>query len=212
MKLIAALLLVIAPAFLAAQSPNDVGIPAPASGTIDFESIRGTGTGSGSFDGTEATMSPRFFRGAVIGEPCEEFASGDFQFQTVDFLTDGSGVLDVTFDPGESCDTGIYVTFHEAPFNPADICQGYVWAFGSSNPFSESFTVPADTEMQMVVSAVFANAPDLECGEYTYGIQGIGDPPPAQPALAVPTMSHYALLLLGLMLGLFGLAVVRQQS
>ncbi len=156
-------------------------------------------------------MSPRFFRPGVAGDPCGEFASGNFQYQTVDFLTDASGTLDVNFDPGESCGTGIYVTFHTADFNPANICEGFVWSVGSSFAFTESFAVPPNTDMQMVVSGV-PNAPGLVCGVYTYDIQGTGTAGvPLGPVNPIPTLGYFGLALLGLMLGLLGLVVVRQQ-
>lgn len=138
--------------------------------------------GSASFTGTEPVMSPRFFRSGVPGDPCQTFSSGNFQYVPVPMFSDASGSATANFDPG-TCSSGIFVTFHTAPFNPADICQNFVWSFGSSAAFSETFTVPANTELTMVISGV-ANAPGVVCGPATYSVSGV-NPPGGDLTLAV---------------------------
>ncbi len=154
--------------------------------------------GTGSMTGSEATMSPRFFRSGTPGDACSTFSSGNFQYIEYPFYTDGSGSLTVNFDP-QSCGTGVFVTFHTQPFNPADICQNYVWSFGSSQLFSETFSVPASTYMTMVVSGV-ANAPGAVCGPFAYEIIGDGSP------ASVPVLGPAGLMVFVSLLGLVGAA------
>lgn len=162
-----AILLLMLPALALAQAPNDAGItPAGTFSGVTPRDVNGTIT----FDGTEPTMSPRFFRSGVPGDPCAEFSSGAFQYQQVEFTSDAGGQLTVDFDPGV-CATNIFVTFHTPPFNPAGICTGFIWAHGSSEAFNGTFTVPANAPTVMVVSGV-ANAPGVVCGPATYAIQG----------------------------------------
>lgn len=157
-------------------------------------------TGTDSFDGSEATMAPRFFRSGTPGDPCTEFSSGNFQYKTVDFTSDASGQLTVDFDP-QTCGTGIFVTFHQGAgaFNPANICSNFTWAFGSSAAFTgQTFPVPPNSPMTMVVSGV-ANAPGVACGPYSYQIDGTGAAP-----VAAPVMGSMGTVLLASMLGLMG--------
>jgi hypothetical protein len=116
-------------------------------------------------------MVPRFFRSGTPGDACSTFSSGNFQYQTISFKSNNSGQLNVTFDPG-TLGTGIFVTFHTAPFDPTNICNGYVWSYGSSQAFNEQFPVTPNTDMVMVVSGV-ANSPGVVGGPYTYTIDGI---------------------------------------
>lgn len=159
---------IVASAALAAQSANDTGIPVNSTPPV-FKAAPLPGTAS--FTGTEPTMSPRFFRSGTPGDACSTFSSGNFQYQKVEFISDPFGSLTVAFDPG-TCGNGIFVTFHQNSFNPASICDNYVWSFGSSQAFTETFTVPANAPMVMVVSGV-ANAPGVVCGPYTYQITGV---------------------------------------
>jgi len=162
-----AILLLMLPALALAQAPNDAGItPAGTFNGVTPRDVNGTVT----FDGTEPTMSPRFFRSGIPGDPCALFGTGAFQFQEVEFTSDAGGQLTVDFDPG-TCATNIFVTFHTPPFNPASICTGYLWSEGSSIAFNQTFTVPANAPTVMVVSGV-ANAPTVVCGPATYAIQG----------------------------------------
>lgn len=118
-------------------------------------------------------MSPRFFRSGTPGTACSTFSPGNFQYRTIDVLTDASGSMTATFDPG-TCGTGVFVTFHTQPFNPASICTGHLWSFGSSTAFTNrTFTVPASTAASIVVSGV-ATAPGVNCGPYTYTLDGVG--------------------------------------
>ncbi len=161
---LAALLL---PSLAFAQGANDAGVNAPNTFTgITARDVNGTLT----FTGTEATMSPRFFRPGLPGDPCATFGAGNFQYQEVPFTSDASGQLTVDFDPSASCDVNIYVTFHTA-FNPTNICSGFLWAHGSSTAFTGTFPVPANSPVTMVVSGV-PNAPGVVCGPATFSIQG----------------------------------------
>jgi uncharacterized repeat protein (TIGR01451 family) len=171
-KMIAALMLSVAlsPALVMAQHLNDAGrVSASTFAGIDPQGA-GVLAGSGSMTGTEPTMSPRFFRPGLAGEPCGTFSAGEFQYQEVPFFSDAGGSLTASFDP-DTCSTGLYVTFHMAPFNPASICDGFVFSHGSSQLFTETFTVPASSEMVMIVSGV-PNAPSVVCGPFTYSITG----------------------------------------
>jgi len=180
------LITLLAPCALFGQSTNDTGAPS-------FSNFTGftRAAGTDSFDGSEATMSPRFFRSGTPGNSCSEFSSGNFQYRTYEFFTDNSGSLTVNFDPG-TCGSGIFVTFHNTSFNPANICENYVWSHGSSEAFSETFAVTPSQHMVMVVSGV-ANAPGVVCGPYSYEI--IGDALP----ISIPTLGSLgSLILIGL--------------
>ena len=190
------LLAMLVPTVAFAAATNDANVSAISS----FTGITAPAdvNGSVSLDGTEATMSPRFFRSGTPGDPCSEFSTGDFQYKTVDFTSDGSGQLTVDFDPG-TCDTGVFVTFHNAPFNPANICENHVWNDGSSQAYSETFAVTPNTPMQMVVSGV-TNAPGTVCGPATYAIQGAsagGGGTPLAPEIDLPALDKISLLVLG---------------
>ena len=187
------LLAMLVPAMAFAAPTNDANLPTSSS----FTGINALADISGAvnFDGSEATMSPRFFRSGTPGDPCSEFSSGAFQFRTIDFTSDATGQLTVDFDPG-TCDTGIFVTFNNAPFNPANICQNFVYSHGSSDAFSETFAVTPSASMQMVVSAV-ANAPGTVCGPATYSIQGANVGAPLEPQIDLPAMDKFGLLVLG---------------
>jgi hypothetical protein len=152
--------------------------------------------GTGSFDGTESTMSPRFFRSGSPGGPCGPFSSGNFQYQAIDFKTDSSGQLSATFDP-QTLGTSIFVTFHTGIFDPSNICTGYVWSYGSSALFSETFAAPPNTDMVMVVSGV-ANAPNVVGGPYSYELDGVSLTP--IQTTKIPTLSEWAKITLALML------------
>lgn len=151
----------------------------------------GVTNGNVSLNGTEATMSPRFFRSGTPGASCSTFSSGNFQHRTVSFRTDGSGTLAAAVDP-QTCGTGVFVTFHLGNFNPTSICEGHHWSFGSSQAYSTSFTVPPNTDMTMVVSGV-ANAPGVNCGPVAYTLNGTGtiapEPEPEPPAPPEPVPS-----------------------
>ncbi len=154
--------------------------------------------GTGSFSGSESTMSPRFFRSGTPGDACSTFSSGNFQYIEYQFFTDNTGSLTATFDPA-ACGTGVFVTFHTQPFNPANICQNYVWSFGSSQLFTETFPVTPATYMTMVVSGV-ANAPGVTCGPFSYEIIGDGSP------ASVPVLGPAGLMVFVCVLGLVGVA------
>jgi len=164
--------------------------------------------GTDSLTGTESTMSPRFFRSGTPGDACATFSSGNFQYKTYDFNSDGTGQLTVDFDPG-ACGTGIFVTFHEGTFNPASICDNYLWAYGSSQAFTETFTVPTNTAITMVVSGV-ANAPGVVCGPYTWQIDGVSVPVVA--LTIVPTMTEWGIMILSLLLGATAIFYLRRQK
>jgi hypothetical protein len=193
MRRLLVVLLCLVPTVVLAQA-NDVGkaplgtIPAPA-GFPDAAS-----SGSMSFTGAEATMSPRLFRPGAPHTTCSTTGSGNYQYRTVAFTSDGSGSLTLTIDPG-SCLSGnyIYPAFYTS-FNPADICAGFVWAPGSSPDTGTTyapFTVTPSTPMVMVVGASNTNAPGVVCGPITYSIAG---------TTGVPTMGQWALILLAMVL------------
>lgn len=116
-------------------------------------------------------MSPRFFRPGDPGEACSTFSAGNFQYRTYPVRTTGN-TLTASFNNG-ACGTDIYVTFHESGFDPANICSGYVWAYGSSVDFSaQTFSVTPNTNMLMVVSAVNSN---VACGPYSWEISGVAN-------------------------------------
>jgi hypothetical protein len=193
---------------------NDAGIT-PVSRAPDFNQIRAV-SGTGSFTGAEATMSPRFFRAGVPGEACATLSSGNFQFQEIPIRSDATGSITANFDPGATCGTGIFVTFHTGNFNPANICERYVWSFGSSAAFNETFTVPANTDMTMVVSGV-ANAPGVVCGPYTYSMTGANPrgsvfPPPVPRPAVVPSLGTGGMALLALVLGALGIGALMRRK
>lgn len=197
----------------AAGPANDTGATSSPRAP-DFSQIRAV-SGTGSMAGTEATMSPRFFRPGSPGEPCAEFSAGAFQFQEVPMRSDATGSITANFDPG-TCTTGIYVTFHTGSFNPANICTGYLWSHGSSEAFNGTFAAPANTDMVMVVSGV-ANAPGVVCGPYTYSITGAnppggGFPPPVPRPAVVPSLSASGLALLALVLGALGVGALTRRK
>lgn len=201
------LVTLLAPALSNAQAIND-------SGTPQASTFRAFGeravVGTGSFTGSEATMSPRFFRSGTPGGACSTFSSGDFQFLEVPMFTDGTGSVTATFDPA-TCGTGIFVTFHTPPFNPASICDGYVWSFGSSQAFTETFAVTPNSPLTMVVSGV-ANAPGVACGPFSYDIQG-ANAQVAGPSRPVPAMSATGLAMLaGLVAVMAGLFAFRRRG
>ena len=177
------------PAVALGQSSNDAGKPAVPFKPGETVAIPGpdTTTGSGSFTGSERTMGPgRFYRSGTPGEACAPYSSGRYQFRRHAFVTNASGTLTVTFDAG-SCLYDGYVTFHTRFFNHESICDRYVWAQGSSGSYGPtSFTVPANTEIEMVVSGVTVNAPGVVCGPYTYTLEGT--------TASVPSMSQWGLI------------------
>lgn len=190
------------PAAVLAQSASDD--PArQGSSTFTGHAAPGPRVVSGqvSFTGSEATMSPRFFRSGIPADACSTFSSGNFQYTTIPMFTDGTGQVTANFDP-LTCGTGIFVTFHSAPLNPTSICDNYIWSFGSSQAFSETFNVPANSQIYMVVSGV-ANAPGTVCGPATYSITGANSQA-AAPAVAAPALDGYSLSLLALVVGLVG--------
>lgn len=198
----------------AAGPANDTGIT-PISRAPDFSQTRAV-SGTGSMVGSEATMSPRFFRSGTPGDACSTFSSGNFQYQAIPMRSDASGSITANFDPGATCGTNVFVTFHTGTFNPADICSGYVWSFGSSQAFNETFAVPANTDMVMVVSGV-ANAPGVVCGPYTYAITGAnppgaGFPPPVPRPAVIPSLGTGGLALLALVLGALGMGVLMRRK
>ena len=129
--------------------------------------------GAGSFTGAEPVMSPRFFRDGsnIEGEGCGTFSAGNFQYIEIPFNTDGTGSLTVNFDEG-TCGTAQFVTFHDGAFNPGSICDNFHYDHGSSVSFTETFAVPANSPMVMVVSGV-QNAPGVVC-DFSYSIDGVG--------------------------------------
>lgn len=190
-------------------------VPALVAGAVGVDDVGGSATlrnvntlsgaaavtaGTYTFTGSEATMSPRFFRSGTPGGACSTFSSGNFQYAAVPFMTDGSGTLNATVDP-QTCGTGVYVTFHVGAFNPASICSGYQWSFGSSQAFNENFTVPTNTAMTMVISGV-ANAPGVACGPVAYSLNGTG----GGAVSGIPVDNPFALAALA---GLMGVAVFR---
>lgn len=205
--------LLLASAVHAGGPANDVG-STPVSRAPDFSQIRAV-SGSGSFTGTEPTMSPRFFRAGTPGSACAEFSSGAFQFQQIPIRSDAGGSITANFDPGTSCDTSIFVTFHTGSLNPANICAGHVWTFGSSLAFNETFAVPANTDMVMVVSGV-PNAPGAVCGPFTYALTGANPlgafPPPVPRPAVVPSLGTGGLALLALVLGALGVGALMRRK
>lgn len=166
-------------------------------------------SGQVSLTGAEATMSPRFFRSGTPGDACSTFSSGNFQYTTIPMFTDNTGQVTANFDP-LTCGTGIFVTFHSAPLNPASICDNYIWSFGSSQAFTETFNVPANSQIYMVVSGV-ANAPGVVCGPASYSITG-ANAQPAAPAVAAPALDGGSLALLALVIGLVGAGAVMRRK
>ena len=182
-----------------AQSPNDSGLPSVST----FQGFTNRNfIGTDSFTGSEATMSPRFFRSGTPGDACGEFSSGNFQYKTYELQSSGAGELTVSFDPG-ACTTGIFVTFHDGSFNPSDICENYIWSFGSSQAFTETFSVPASSTIVMVVSGV-ANAPGVVCGPFSWEIAGTRE---------VPTLGTTGLIILISLVGCIaiGFMVIRKR-
>ncbi|MBW8311411.1 MAG: hypothetical protein K0M64_05190 [Rhizobium sp.] len=175
--LVAAIALAL-PAFAQAQQVDDVGgqarpapaaQPKPAPAGAFEKALVNAGV---VFDGDDPIMSPRFFRSGTPGDPCSEFSSGDFQYRTYPFMSDGSGSLGVQVNTN-SCGFNVYFTIHEAPFNPGNICQNYVWSWGSSDTtFSDSIAVTPNTPMVLVASGV-PNAPNVVCGPITFELDGV---------------------------------------
>lgn len=160
-------------------------------------------TGSASLTGAEPTMSPRFFRSGTPGGVCAPFAAGNFNYLAVPMTADASGTVTATFDP-QTCGTGVFVTFHEGPFNPASICDGHVWSFGSSQAYAgETFAVTPNASLTMVVSGV-ANAP-VACGPFTYTIER------ANPTSTVPTLGEWAMFGLTALLAGAGFWIARRR-
>lgn len=161
--------------------------------------------GTMSFDGTESTMSPRFFRPGSPTTTCSEFGGGGYQYKTVNFTSDATGQLTAAFDPG-TCGTNVYVTFHERPFNNADICQGFVWSYGSSVAYTgEAVTVTPNTPMVMVVSGV-QSAPGVVCSGMSYALDGVGS-----GATAIPTLSEWGVAILSGLLALGTVITLRRR-
>lgn len=130
-------------------------------------------SGGGSFTGAEPTMTPRFNRDATPpGPSCSEFSSGNFQYQSVDFMSDASGALTASFDSG-SCLNDVMVTFHSPSFNPANICSNHIYSRHLSGPFvGENIPVPPNSPIRMILSATNnITSPNLVCGPFSYTIQ-----------------------------------------
>ena len=83
-------------------------------------------------------------------------------------------------------------------FNPSSICSGYQWSFGSSQAFDQTFSVPANTAMTMVLSGV-ANAPGVNCGPVTYSLDGTGG-----AASSIPVNNPWAMVVLAALVGVAG--------
>lgn len=152
-------------------TPSRLARLAPAIAAVFYSAAAssGTTTGSDSFTGAESLMSPRFYRSGVPGDACFTFETGNFQYRTYQIQSNGTGHLDASFDNG-SCDTSIYVTFHEGGFDPANICGGYAWAYGTSGTFNNQvFSVTPNSTITMVVSGA-PNAPNVVCGPYSWNI------------------------------------------
>ncbi len=181
-------------------SPNFTGHAAPGPRVL---------SGQVNFTGSEATMSPRFYRPGNPGDPCALFGNTSHQYVQIEMHTDGTGQLTANFNP-QSCETAIYVTFHSAPLNPANICSGFLYAHGSSVAFSDTFPVPANSPVYMVVSGVPA-APGLACGPASYSITG-ADAGPAGPTVAAPALDAGSLALLALVIGLVGAGALMRRS
>lgn len=204
--------------FAAAMFPSSV----PAQSTSDDPARQGSASFTGhtapgprvvsgqvNFTGSEATMSPRFYRSGNPGDPCSLFGTGAHQYTQVLMYTDGTGQLTANFDP-QSCETAIYVTFHSAPLDPANICSAYLYAHGSSVAFSDTIPVPPNSPVYMVVSGV-PTAPDLRCGPASYSITGANSEP-AAPAVAAPALDGGSLALLALVIGLVGAGAVMRRK
>jgi hypothetical protein len=160
--------------------------------------------GSDSFDGTEATMSPRFFRSGTPGDSCSTFSSGNFQYKAYPFKSDAGGSLTVDFNPA-TLGTGIFVTFHQGSFNPASICENYLWSFGSSQAYTgQTFSVPPDASIVMVVSGV-ANAPGVVGGPYSWTISGIS-------TSKIPTMNEWGMIIFSVLLGISAVMRIRKRN
>jgi hypothetical protein len=211
-RLVLAAALALLPLGAFAQSANDAARSATSTFAGHAAPAPNVVVGTGTFSGAEPTMSPRFFRSGTPGDPCAEFSSGTFQYQEVTMFSDASGQLTANFDP-QTCSTGIFVTFHTAPFNPASICDNYLYSFGSSAAFTETFAVPANSELRMVVSGVAA-APGVACGPYAYSVTGADATPPVAAAAAVPapSLNGWSLALLALLVGGVGIAVTSRRS
>ncbi|MFH1155150.1 MAG: IPTL-CTERM sorting domain-containing protein [Pseudomonadota bacterium] len=187
----------------AVEAANDTGIvfipelkSAPPSGDVF--------SGTDSFSGTESTMSPRFFRSGTPGDSCSGFSSGNFQYKEHSFKSDATGSLTANFDPG-TLGTGIFVTFHQESFNPVNICENYLWSFGSSQAFTnQTFSVPANTTIIMVVSGV-ANAPGVVGGPYSWSISGISIAP-------IPTLNEWGIILMGCLLAIGSVVMIRKNK
>jgi len=172
--LLAAAIAMALPGLAAAQAVDDVGGTAPAQSGHARPGLatKAVLAGAGSFTGAEPVMSPRFFRDGsnVEGEGCSTFSAGNFQYQLFPFTTDASGTMTATVDNG-SCGTDLFVTFHDGPFNPGSICDNHFYDYGSSLSFTQAFSVPANTDMIMVVSGV-QNAPGVVCN-FSYSLDGV---------------------------------------
>ena len=161
-------------------------------------------TGSSSLTLADPTMTPRFFRSGTPGAACSTFSSGNFAYQAIPMVSDGSGTMTATVDP-QTCGPDMFVTFHEGAFNPASICDGHVWSFGSSQAYTgESFPVTPNVAMTMVISSV-QNAPTA-CGPFTYSVQGAD---PAGPT--IPTLGEWAMFGMTALLAGLGLWTVRRR-
>lgn len=190
---------VLAPIMVAGAQVDDVGGIA-SGGSVSMPSpmvAAAISAGSLSLTGGESTMSPRFFRSGTPGDACSTFSSGNFQYTTIPFQTNGSGSLRAIVDP-QTCGTGVFVTFHVGAFNPSSICSGYQWSFGSSQAFDQTFSVPANTAMTMVLSGV-ANAPGVNCGPVTYSLDGTGG-----AASSIPVNNPWAMVVLAALVGVAG--------
>jgi len=172
--LLAAAIAMALPGLAAAQAVDDVGGTAPASSGHARTGLatKAILAESGSFTGAEPVMSPRFFRDGspIEGEGCSTFSSGNFQYQVIPFTTDGSGTLTASVDIG-TCGVNMFATFHDGPFNPGSICDNFFYDYGSSTSFTQAFSVPADTDMVMVLSGV-SNAPGVVC-DFSYSLDGV---------------------------------------
>lgn len=124
-------------------------------------------SGSDSFTGSEALMSPRFYRDGTIGTDCSTFSSGNFQYRTYPVQVPSSGKVVASFDPA-ACDVNVFVTFHTGVFDPANICASQIWHFGNSSPFANQvFNATPGSTITMVVNGV-SNAPGVVCGPYSW--------------------------------------------
>jgi hypothetical protein len=152
-------------------TPSRLARLAPAIAAVFYSAAASSVTtiGSDSFTGAESVMSPRFFRPGTPGAQCSTTSSGNFQYRTYQIENNGSGQLNASFNNG-SCALDIYVTFHEGGFDPANICAGHVWSFGTSTSFSNQvFNVTPNSVITMTVNGV-TNAPNVACGPYSWNI------------------------------------------